>query len=128
MSQRWGEQRLEMKGSHLRPQLEGSFERKSNDRAASLWLAEDGRLLLCQNADRSIEVFRVRTAEELKARLARKQKRLREKGKGVGWGEKRVGFAGIERVSPHLPDAEAKLDLTDEFVRSPNVVAQGKIR
>jgi len=55
--------------------LKGSLARHSKERIASLKFHTSGRYLVCQSADKIIEIFKVRSAEELKKKLARRKSR-----------------------------------------------------
>jgi hypothetical protein len=45
-------------------------------------LNSDGSLLACQGADKLIELYHVRNEEEVRRKLKRRAKRLKEKAKG----------------------------------------------
>jgi len=100
-----------------------------------------------QNTDRSVEIFRIRTAEELKKKLARKEKRRSEKGKkgtanrglfasddamlAAADGAPALSLATMAPLCRRLAGSEEDaptLALSDEFVASPSILAQGKVR
>ncbi|KDQ20509.1 hypothetical protein BOTBODRAFT_50600 [Botryobasidium botryosum FD-172 SS1] len=77
-------------------------------------------LLAIQSHDRSVEIFRVRTEEEVKKKQARRQKREKEKGKAKKKGE-----------AQEMVDAkseEESVGLVDLFTPYLVVRASGKIR
>ncbi|KAG0235990.1 hypothetical protein BGW41_000577, partial [Actinomortierella wolfii] len=57
----------------------GSIPRQSKERAITLEFHSSGQFLGCQAADKSIELFRIRTHDEIKKKMARRKKRQREK-------------------------------------------------
>lgn len=57
----------------------GSVARVATDRVATVAFRHDGALVACQSVGKALEVWRVRSEKEAKKRLARRQKRLREK-------------------------------------------------
>jgi U3 small nucleolar RNA-associated protein 12 len=61
--------------------LMGSFYRQSNDRAARVGYSPKGDLVGVQSAGKTVEVYRVRSAEEIKKKRQRCEKRQREKAK-----------------------------------------------
>ena len=58
----------------------GSLNRQSRERVVSLKLSSDGTLLACQGADKTLELFRFRTEEQIAKKMKRRAKRVREKG------------------------------------------------
>jgi U3 small nucleolar RNA-associated protein 12 len=64
----------------------GSATRASRDRAETLAISPGGGLLACQGADKVLEIFALRTEEEVVKRLARRSKRVREKAKAKAKG------------------------------------------
>lgn len=70
--------------------------------------------LAVQSHDRSVEIFRIRTEEEVRKKLARKKKRAREKKGKV--------------ADPDSDDAETEVQLVDLFTPYLVVRATGKIR
>eukprot|EP00798_Chlamydomonas_sp_ICE-L_P003607 gene3607-13691_t len=57
----------------------GSLRRQGNDRVAAVRFNEEGNLLACQGAGKTVELFRVRSEEEAMKKLKRRKKRRREK-------------------------------------------------
>lgn len=80
--------------------------------------------LAVQSHDRSVEVFRIRTEEEVKKKLIRRKKRAKEK-KEKGRGKAKKGEADDE-----VEDGgeEGKIELVDLFTPYLVVRASGKIR
>lgn len=64
----------------------GTILKQSGERAHTIKFHRDGRYFLVGNADRSIEIFRIRLDDEVKKSVARKMKRRREKGLDVAEG------------------------------------------
>ncbi|KAL7749168.1 beta transducin [Sorochytrium milnesiophthora] len=60
--------------------LYGALPRQSNERVVGLHFHPHGRYFAAQAADKHVELYRIRTADELKKKLSRRKKRLREKG------------------------------------------------
>lgn len=64
----------------------GSFEKQSKNRCGDIQFAtiragpERSSMFFLQNADRTVEVWRIRGQEEIKKGMARRTKRLKEKG------------------------------------------------
>ncbi|KAI9207367.1 WD40-repeat-containing domain protein [Polychytrium aggregatum] len=67
--------------------LHGALQRQSKERVTTLRTDHTGRYIGIQGADRLVEVFKVRTAEEVKKRLARRKKRQKEKKSAKGTGD-----------------------------------------
>ncbi|RKP12799.1 WD40-repeat-containing domain protein [Piptocephalis cylindrospora] len=57
----------------------GHVDRASKERASSVQFHPSGKFIACQSAGKSLEIFRVRSAEEVKKKQARRAKRRREK-------------------------------------------------
>lgn len=57
----------------------GSLKRQSRERTVSIKLSADGTLISCQNADKTIELFRFRTEDQIAKKIKRRTKRMREK-------------------------------------------------
>lgn len=76
-----------------------------------------------QSHDRSVEIFRIRTEDEIRKKQARRRKRAKEKK------EKTKGKAKKEdEADPLEDDDEGKVDLVDLFTPYLVVRATGKIR
>lgn len=88
--------------------LKGILERTSKERVLTIRVHPDGRFVAVQAADKNVEIFKFRNAEEIKKRMARKKKRLREKNQDN--------------------QEEIKLTFADEIVNHCIVRASGKIR
>ncbi|KAF9653461.1 WD-repeat-containing protein [Thelephora ganbajun] len=76
--------------------------------------------LAVQSHDRSVEIFRVRTEEEIRKKQARREKRVREKKKEKGQKEPDMGDEGNEE--------EQEVDLVELFTPYLIVRSSGKIR
>ncbi|GMF55220.1 unnamed protein product [Phytophthora fragariaefolia] len=61
--------------------LLGAIYRQSNDRAARVAYSPKGDLVGVQSAGKTVEVYRVRAADEIKKKRQRREKRQREKAK-----------------------------------------------
>ncbi|KAJ2747259.1 beta transducin [Coemansia sp. BCRC 34301] len=57
----------------------GAIQRASSDRVVGLRFHPSGQYLACVSSDRQVEVFRARQHGEIKKKMARRQKRQREK-------------------------------------------------
>lgn len=78
-----------------------------------------------QSHDKSVEVFRIRTEEEVKKKQARRRKRAKEKEQE----KKEKGKKGEDRDVPMGPDAEVQdVQLADLFQPYLIVRASGKVR
>lgn len=75
-----------------------------------------------QSHDRSVEIFRIRTEDEIRKKQARRKKRAKEKK------EKSKGKGMKEDEADPLEDEEGKVDLVDLFTPYLVVRATGKIR
>jgi U3 small nucleolar RNA-associated protein 12 len=62
----------------------GSVPRLRNERAGQVRFSDDGSHVACLAAGKGCEVFRVRSQEEVKKKMHRRKKRLRERGKDKG--------------------------------------------
>lgn len=58
----------------------GVFEKQSKNRVADVKFDEHNQLLILANADKMVEVFRLRSVQEIKKATAKRTKRLSEKG------------------------------------------------
>jgi hypothetical protein len=61
--------------------LLGSIPRQGKERVVTMGLNADGSLLACQGADKTVEMYHVRSDEEVKKKLKRRAKRLKEKAR-----------------------------------------------
>eukprot|EP00743_Colponemidia_sp_Colp-15_P004854 GILK01005231.1.p1 GENE.GILK01005231.1~~GILK01005231.1.p1 ORF type:complete len:974 (+),score=234.40 GILK01005231.1:60-2981(+) len=59
--------------------LFGSVSRPGRERAVTLRYHQRGTVFACQNADKTIDLFRVHSEEEVKKKIRRRKRRLREK-------------------------------------------------
>ncbi|TPX69418.1 hypothetical protein SpCBS45565_g02429 [Spizellomyces sp. 'palustris'] len=60
----------------------GVLERQSKERVVTLKVHPNGRYIAAQGADRLVQVYRIRTLDEIKKKLARLKKRKEKKTKG----------------------------------------------
>ncbi|KAF0691804.1 Aste57867_17075 [Aphanomyces stellatus] len=61
--------------------LLGTITRQANDRAMQVQYNAQGTLIGCQGSGKTLELFRIRSADEQKKKAARRQKRAREKAR-----------------------------------------------
>lgn len=61
--------------------LLGGIPRQGKERVVTMSLNLDGTLLACQGADKLVELYHVRSEEEIKKKLKRRAKRLKEKAR-----------------------------------------------
>ncbi|KAJ3080298.1 hypothetical protein HK102_003159 [Quaeritorhiza haematococci] len=59
--------------------LKGSLQRKSQERVMHLRVHPDGKYVGVQAADKSVELYKIRSEAEIKRKLARRKRRQREK-------------------------------------------------
>ncbi|KAF9975830.1 hypothetical protein BGZ73_000371 [Actinomortierella ambigua] len=94
----------------------GSIPRQSKERAITLEFHSSGQFLGCQAADKSIELFRIRTHEEIKKKMARRKKRQREKAaqkkdvpNGHAEDEESDAIQAVDEITPwHVIRSTAK--------------------
>ena len=86
----------------------------SRNRVSQITFHRTQPYLAVQSHDRSVEIFRIRTEEEVRKKLARRKRRAREK-KG-------------KEAEPDGNDAETEVQLVDLFTPYLVVRATGKIR
>ncbi|UIZ24004.1 hypothetical protein KXD40_008169 [Peronospora effusa] len=98
--------------------LLGSIYRQSNERVARVAYSPKGDLVGVQNAGKTVEIYRVRSADEIKKKRQRREKRQREKSKkrqqqieGAGSSKKLV----IPEVSEKMEEDAADNSATDEL-------------
>ncbi|KAL1919761.1 uncharacterized protein VTP21DRAFT_1692 [Calcarisporiella thermophila] len=68
--------------------LYGRIERHSKERVSEIRFHSSQKFLGVQVADRSVEIFRIRTEEEIRKKMARRKKRQREKAQKKGKSDK----------------------------------------
>ena len=59
--------------------MQGGLTRQSNERGQTISYSRDGSLLAVQSAGKTLEVYRVRTRDEVEKKIKRRLKRIREK-------------------------------------------------
>uniref|UniRef100_A0AAV1V9J5 Small-subunit processome Utp12 domain-containing protein n=1 Tax=Peronospora matthiolae TaxID=2874970 RepID=A0AAV1V9J5_9STRA len=75
----WSVQQTDKEGEIVK--LLGSICRQSNDRVSSVAYHIKGDLVGVQSAGKTVEIYRVRSADEIKKKRQRREKRQREKAK-----------------------------------------------
>ncbi|KND02726.1 uncharacterized protein SPPG_01809 [Spizellomyces punctatus DAOM BR117] len=88
----------------------GVLERQSKERVVTLKVHPNGRYIAAQGADRLVQVYRIRTLDEIKKKLARLKKRKEKKNKG------------------EQEESEPVLTVADEIPCIGNVRCSAKIR
>ncbi|KAI8810902.1 hypothetical protein BJ742DRAFT_799159 [Cladochytrium replicatum] len=97
----------------------GSFARVSNEKVVTMAYHPKGRYLGIQGADRAVEIFKLRTPEEIKKKLARKRRRQNEKEKKKGKVDAEAEDAGGD---------DQKATITDEIEAFRVVRSSARIR
>ena len=92
----------------------------SKHRVSQLLFHPHLQYLAVQSHDRSVEIFRIRSEEEIRKKQARRKKRAREKKKEKGQKELDTGDEGSEE--------EREVDLVELFTPYLIVRSSGKIR
>ncbi|KAJ3168666.1 hypothetical protein HDU88_001559 [Geranomyces variabilis] len=95
----------------------GTLERQSKERVVTLKVHPSGRYIGAQGADRLVELYKVRTEEELKKKVQRLKKRQNEKKKN-------------QKVPTPMEDEtdEPALSVADEIPRVAHVRCSAKVR
>ncbi|GLD97227.1 hypothetical protein PINS_up005910 [Pythium insidiosum] len=95
--------------------LLGSVYRQSNDRAMRVAFNPKGDLVGVQSAGKTVELYKLRSPEEIKKKRQRREKRLREKAKKKGTTVE--ALAAATAAGDSAVDAEDAADnaATDEF-------------
>ncbi|KAI9504159.1 WD40-repeat-containing domain protein [Coemansia spiralis] len=86
----------------------GLVQRSGKDRAIKLEFHSSGHYMACLTADKQLEVFRTRTHAEIKKKMARRQKRYRERRKKDRAGDVMSITAADELTSFKLIRTSAK--------------------
>ncbi|KAJ2438499.1 beta transducin, partial [Coemansia sp. RSA 2424] len=97
----------------------GTVQRASSDRVVGLRFHPSGQYLACASADKQIEVFRARAPDEIKKKMARRQKRQREKRGRAADGE---AEAEAEGESEAEAEAEASCVAASDELTSFRVI------
>lgn len=90
----------------------GSVMRSGRDRLVSMVTDEQETSIICHGADKMLDIFKLPSAEDLKKKLSKRQKKIRKKLK--------------EEESQEM-DSEPKITLEDEISRQTAVKMGGKI-
>ncbi|KAG0012704.1 hypothetical protein BGZ80_011564 [Entomortierella chlamydospora] len=86
----------------------GSIPRQSKDRVTTLEFHSSQEFLGCQASDKSIELFRIRSIDEIKKKMSRRKKRQREKQQAL---LKKGDTAGAAAEEP----VDETIQATDEI-------------
>ena len=122
--------------------LRGTLPRASRSRVVTVRFGAEGAVLGVQSADRNVELWRVRTAEERTKKLKRKQKRKKEKSKQTAekksaaaaaaaetdGAEEDAAAAAEEEEQPAAAAGAAESTPEDEFAPLLTVRASAKVR
>ncbi len=103
----------------------GTLPRQSAERALTLAFSPDQAILACQAADKTVDFYRVHSADEIKKRVARRAKRLREKAAAAAAAGD-AGEAALEAAAAAAATAEATLE--DSFYPCGTLKLGSKIR
>ncbi|KAJ3011618.1 hypothetical protein HKX48_006726 [Thoreauomyces humboldtii] len=95
---------------------QGTLERQSKERVVTLRVHPSGRYVGAQGTDRLVEMYKVRTEDEIKKRLTRLRKRQSEKRKAKG--------TAAEDAEAEIP----ALSITDQIPRVAQVRCSAKVR
>ncbi|KAG8932945.1 hypothetical protein FRC02_000296 [Tulasnella sp. 418] len=102
----------------------GALPLTTNHRVSQISFHPQKPYLAVQSHDRSVEIFRIRTEEEVKKKRARRQKRAKEKEKSSEKGKERAD----EKDNTAVVVDEDIVELADLFTPYLVVRASGKIR
>ncbi|KAI8055175.1 WD40-repeat-containing domain protein [Syncephalis plumigaleata] len=102
-------------------QFYGAIQRQSRERAITLQFHSNGKFLLCQSADKVIEVFRIRTEEEIQKKQQRRAKRHREK-------QRKKGQANDADDTGNAEATEQQVTASDRISAYQMIHAPAKIR
>ncbi|KAG0039532.1 hypothetical protein BGZ82_007766 [Podila clonocystis] len=99
----------------------GSIPRQSKERLTTIEFHSSQQFLGCQASDKTIELFRIRTHEEIKKKMSRRRKRQREKQQAL------LKKGDVEGAAAEEPVDEA-IQATDEITPWHIVRAAAKVR
>ncbi|KAG0087088.1 hypothetical protein BGZ92_007602 [Podila epicladia] len=99
----------------------GSIPRQSKERLTTIEFHSSQQFLGCQASDKTIELFRIRTHEEIKKKMSRRRKRQREKQQAL------LKKGDLEGAAAEEPVDEA-IQATDEITPWHIVRAAAKVR
>lgn len=106
-----------------------SLPLSTRHRISQLLFHKSRSLLAVQSHEKTVEIFRIRTEDEIQKKRARRKKREREKAKAKPDGNKKNGKTFTETVDEMDVDNEvADVSLVDLFTPYLVVRASGKIR
>ncbi|EJU06188.1 WD40 repeat-like protein [Dacryopinax primogenitus] len=103
----------------------GNLPNSNNSRISQIAFHRSESYLAVQDQDKAVEVFRIRSEEEVRKKMARRKKRAKEKKKDKG--KEADGNAGeVNMANDHTPDEPITLE--DLYTRHILVRGSGKIR
>lgn len=91
----------------------GNLSLSSSHRVSQISIHATQPYLAVQSHDRSVEIFRIRTEEEIQKKRSRRKKREKEKGK---------------KLTEHNTEIDSEIKLVDLFTPHAIVRASGKVR
>ncbi len=80
----------------------GIISKKSSNKAMSISFHSSNQFFQVQNSDKSIEIFRIRSAEEIKKAVARRKKRVRESKKEINTTDEKLEIE-LNQIDPTNP-------------------------
>ncbi|RUP50042.1 WD40-repeat-containing domain protein [Jimgerdemannia flammicorona] len=111
--------------------LYGPIPRHSKDRIVTIQFHPSGKFLGCQASDRTVELYRIRTHDEIRKKMARRQKRQKEKAekraKAVLAGGANGGVA-MDAPADAPADADAEIRAGDEITQYQIIRTKTKVR
>ena len=99
-----------------------SLPLSSRHRVSQILFHSSQPYLAVQSHDRSIEIFRIRTEEEIRKKQARRKKRAKEKGKSKNKGK------DIDDAADDAMDVDQEINVIDLFTPYLVVRASAKVR
>ncbi|KZO97954.1 WD-repeat-containing protein [Calocera viscosa TUFC12733] len=103
----------------------GSLPNSHNNRVSQIAFHRTEQYVAVQNQDKVVEVFRIRSEEEVRKKMARRKRRVKEKKKGKGK-EANGGVEDVEMADEHVEDGPITLE--DLYTTHLIVRGSGKIR
>lgn len=93
--------------------IQGTLEKSSNDRAVDIKFINNNGFFGIANADKNIEIFKVRSSEEVKKSVSRKHKRAKEKGNESNVNESDVNERFVQYTVVRTPAKVCSFDWCD---------------
>ena len=84
--------------------LTGNLSRSSKERVAGITIDPSGRYFVCQTADKTLEIYQIRSEDEIKKKMNRKKKRNQEKS-----GKQDAGIIQEGAAAPPMADEYASV-------------------